>query len=125
MSDGEKVEVTDKDIEDVLEELRKGRKTEHAHEHAHDHSHEGHDHGAHDHNHNHTHEAKVDAPLPPLDDAFAQSFGDSFKNLDELKSKVGENLKLEKEQKLREKRRTKIMEKLVEEVKADLPDALV
>ncbi|MCF7844176.1 hypothetical protein K9M47_04815, partial [Candidatus Gracilibacteria bacterium] len=41
------------------------------------------------------------------------------------KAKVGENLKLEKEQKLREKRRSAIMEKLIAETKADIPDVIV
>ena len=110
----EKVEVTDKDIEDVIDELRKGRAMQHAHEH------EEHDHS----DPNHTHDVKPEQ-YPPLDDAFAQSFGPDFKTVDDLKSKVGENLKLEKEQKAREKRRTAIVEKLIEETKAELPDALV
>ena len=138
----EKVEVTDKDIEDVLEELRKGRATEHTHEHPHpheatkghdDHNHE-HDHTDHKHDHTHTHgesaprEAGSEVgkiKLPELNDEFAQSFGDTFKSLSDLKNKVGENLKLEKEQKLREKRRSAIMEKLVAETKIDMPDVIV
>lgn len=129
--DGEKIEVTDKDIEDVLEELRKGRVKEHEHtEPAHDHH--DHDHEGHEHNHDHTHEEvkededkKQKVELPPLDDDFAKSFGDSFTSLADLKGKVGENLRLEKEQKLREKRRSAIMEKLVAETKAELPEVLV
>jgi FKBP-type peptidyl-prolyl cis-trans isomerase (trigger factor) len=110
----EPIAVTDKDIEDVLEELRKGRATQHAHDH------EEHDHS----DPNHTHDIKPE-DLPVLDDAFAQSFGPDFKTLGDLKSKVGENLKLEKEQKAREKRRTAIMEKLIAETKAELPEAIV
>ncbi len=138
IKDDEKVEVTDKDIDDVVEELRKGRATQ---------AHHDHDHAGHDHSHDHTHveEAKSDedvesqqastqinnaekapeAVLPELNDEFAQSFGPDFKSLVDLKSKVGENLRLEKEQKLREKRRSAIMEKLIAETKADLPDAIV
>ncbi len=78
-------EVTDKDIEDVLKELAKGR----AHENYHNH------HGDHD-NHDHKEE---DMKLPEIDDAFAQSFGDNFKTLSDLKEKVKENLSLEKKQK--------------------------
>ncbi len=156
VNDGEKIEVTDKDIEDVLEELRKGRAKEHEHAgHSHDHhDHDGqgaksdedvesqqasthdhsahdHDHDGHDHNHSHSHEAtkddetKPEVTLPELNDDFAKSFGDSFTSLVDLKSKVAENLKLEKEQKLREKRRSAIMEKLVAETKADIPDVIV
>lgn len=129
VTDGEKVEVTDKDIQDVLEELRKGRATQHAHDHE-GHKHECHNHD-HDHNHEHAHEEvqeaveKKEVNLPEINDEFAQSFGPEFKTLDELKSKVSENLKLEKEQKLREKRRAAIMEKLVSETKAEIPDVIV
>ena len=125
VTDGEKVEVTDKDIDDVLEELRKGRATAHAHDHVH----------GEDCNHDEEEVAeskegadeakKEEVVLPELNDEFAQSFGADFKTLAELKNKVGENLKLEKEQKLREKRRTAIMEKLVAETKAEIPDVIV
>lgn len=110
----EPIEVTDKDIEDVVDELRKGRAMQHAHEH------EEHDHS----DPNHTHDVKPE-DYPPLTDEFAQSFGPEFKTVDDLKKKVGENLKLEKEQKVREKRRTAIVDKLIEETKAELPDAMV
>ncbi len=106
----EKIEVTDKDIDDVVEELRKGRSHQHAHDHA---DHEGHD---------HPHE---EVALPELNDEFAQGFGDDFKTLNDLRTKIGENMKLEKEQKLREKRRALIMEKLIAETKTELPDAII
>jgi trigger factor len=134
VKDDEKIEVTDKDIEDVLEELRKGRATAHSHDHAHeheghDHSHDGHDHEGHDHAHADVakgeNEKKEEVTLPELNDEFAQSFGAEFKTLAELKSKVAENLKLEKEQKLREKRRTAIMEKLVAATTTDLPEVII
>ncbi|MEN9338149.1 MAG: hypothetical protein RIQ41_463 [Candidatus Parcubacteria bacterium] len=110
----ETIEVTDKDIEVVIDELRKGRATQHAHEH------EEHDHS----DPNHTHDVKPE-DYPPLTDEFAQSFGDDFKTVEDLKKKVGDNLKLEKEQKAREKRRTAIMEKLMAETVVDLPEILV
>ncbi len=125
IKDDEKIEVTDKEIGDVLNELRKGRATQHEHEHEH----------VHDENCNHDDEAKdetvksedkkAEVKLPELDDEFAKSFGENFKTLDELKAKVSENLKLEKEQKLREKRRSAIMEKLIAETKAELPEVIV
>lgn len=125
VNDGEKIEVSDKDIENVLEELRKGRSTQNTHEHVHgddcDHSHEDEEvieEG------DKKDEVK-ESELPALDDTFAQSFGGDFKTLVDLKAKVGENLKLEKEQKLREKRRSAIMEKLVAETKADLPEVII
>lgn len=138
LTDGEIIKVTDKDIEDVLEELRKGRATQHAHDHPtspedstgnvsydeHDNSHAGHDHEEHNHSHQEKSETDV-AILPELDDIFAQSFGGDFKTLSDLKAKVGENLKLEKEQKLREKRRSAIMDTLVAHTPADLPEVLI
>lgn len=145
VNDGEKIEVTDKDIDVVLEELRKGRATQHAHEHPSSHEattgHGEHVHGEtcdHDHDDEEKEESEEDKKgaddsekikeeviLPELDDTFAQSFGGTFKTLVDLKAKIGENLKLEKEQKLREKRRSAIMEKLVAETTADLPEVLV
>ena len=123
VTDGEKVEVTEKDINDVLEELRKGRSIQNNH--AHDHEH------GEDCDHDHTEvtevpaEADKEAVLPELNDEFAQSFGGEFKTLSDLTGKVKENLTLEKEQKLREKRRTAIMEKLVAETKAELPEVII
>ncbi len=109
VKDDEKIEVTDKDIQDVIDELRKGRAKYEDHEHT-----------------DEDHEHKIDeTTIPELNDEFAQSFGENFKTVDDLKSKVAENLKLEKEQKLTEKRRSRIMEKLIAETKADLPDAIV
>ncbi len=142
--DKETTEVKEEDVQNVLEELRKGRTKyndeahhhdhnhhdhdEHDHAH-HDHDHEGHDHEGHDHNHDHPAPtqgvADKTANLPELNDEFAQSFGESFKTLDDLKKKIGENLKLENEQKLREKRRMAIIDKLIEESKADIPDAMI
>lgn len=116
-------EVTDKDIDDVVEELRKGRVHQHAHDH---HDHEGHDHDhAHDHEGHEHKEGDAPAELPEVDDAFAQSFGPEFTSVSDLKKKIGENLKLEKEQKTREKRRTAIVDALIAETKADLPEAMI
>lgn len=121
----EKIIVTDKDIDDVVEELRKGRSHQHAHEHA----------NGEDCNHDEEQEKQVAESkeqegntkntLPELNDEFAQSFGDDFKTLADLRTKIGENMKLEKEQKQREKRRAAIMEKLIAETKTELPDAII
>jgi trigger factor len=125
VKDDEKVEVTDKDIEEVLEELRKGRTAKHDHDHPHHHADHVHDESCDHDDHAHDVAETKATELPELNDEFAQSFGEEFKSLSDLKSKVGENLKLEKEQKLREKRRSAIMEKLVAETKADLPDVII
>ena len=70
MKDGEKIEVTDKDIDDVIEELRKGRAHQHEHDHE-GHDHEGHDHAHGEHNHEHKEgEDKKETPLPVIGKLF-------------------------------------------------------
>jgi len=122
-------EPSEKEVEEVLKELQKGKLAASGTSDAHEgHDHEGHDHEGHEH---HDHDTKIVAEgaeakeLPPLDDAFAQSFGDTFKTLDELKSKVKENLSFEKKQKLSEKNRQAVMERLIQETKVDVPDLLI
>ena len=80
--------------------------------------------------------AKADAPdtdpkaevkeddLPELDDAFAQGLGD-FKNLEDLKTKIKENLKLEKEQKAKDKRRGEIIDALLKKISIEVPAIFV
>lgn len=125
LKDDEKIEVTDKDITDVLEELRKGRATQHTHEHSEDCKHDEEDKESSLSTIDHKPSAEGSVVLPELDDEFAKSFGENFTSLTDLKAKVGENLKLEKEQKLREKRRSRIMEKLIAETKAEIPHVVV
>ena len=64
-------EVTDKEVDDVIKELQKGRATgEHSHDHVHD-----------ENGHHPSHDEIDESKLPVLDDAFAQSFGGEFKTL--------------------------------------------
>jgi len=60
-----------------------------------------------------------------IDDAFAQSFGSNFKTLEDLKNKIKENLSLERQSKLTDKKRTVILEKLISETKIDVPEILI
>ena len=86
VADGEKVEVTDKDIDDVLEELRKGRATQHVHEHVHgeDCNHDDEEVGDKKQEGDvETSAKKEEIVLPELNDEFAQSFGADFKTLAE------------------------------------------
>lgn len=62
--------------------------------------------------------------LPALDDAFAKSLG-NFTNLDDLKAKIKENLKAEKEQKARDKRRGEVVEVLLKKTKVEVPAIFV
>lgn len=115
--------VSDSEVDEVVESLRKARNTGgHVHE----------DGTVHEHSHNDS-EGKEDKKdekaekeeLPEINDEFAQSFGEQFKTLEDLRAKIKENLVLEKKSKLQEKKRTSILERLVRETKTSLPDALI
>lgn len=105
--------VEEKEIDDVLLHIRKERVA---------HNHEHKDGETHDHEHDHKDVDEKD--LPPLDDAFAQTVG-NFKTLDELKTRVKENLTLEKEARAKEKTRAKIIDALLKEVSIDIPEIIV
>lgn len=115
--------VSDSEVDEVVESLRKARNTGgHVHE----------DGTVHEHSHDDS-EGKEDEKdekaekeeLSEVNDEFAQSFGEQFKTLEDLRAKIKENLVLEKKSKLQEKKRTSILERLVGETKASLPDALI
>jgi FKBP-type peptidyl-prolyl cis-trans isomerase (trigger factor) len=71
-------------------------------------------------------EAKLAHPenLPELNDEFAQSLG-GFTDLADLKQKLKENIKNEKEQQSKDKRRGKIIEVLIEKTNIDIPSIFV
>ncbi len=107
----EAVTVTDKDVEDVIQNIRENI--------AHDkvHAEAG---GGHEHNHR-----KIeDSDLPEVNDEFAKMLG-NFESLDEMKNKIKENLAKEKEMKAKDKKRTDILEKIIEESTIDLPKIVV
>lgn len=62
--------------------------------------------------------------LPPLDDAFAQSLG-PFADLADLKLKMRENLIQEKTKNIKDKRRGKIIDSLLEKVQLSVPAVFV
>jgi trigger factor len=62
--------------------------------------------------------------LPEFNDEYVRALG-PFKNIEDFKAKLRENMKLEKENQLREKTRLKIAEKIIEDSKMDLPEVLV
>lgn len=62
--------------------------------------------------------------LPALDDAFAQSLG-KFTDLNDLKTKLRENMQQEKVQQAKEKRRGKIVEDLLEKTTVAVPHIFV
>lgn len=107
-------EATDKEISDVLQQIRKNKAHFDYHEKYKDDK--THEHGGLD----------LENPenLPPLDDELAKAAG-NFKNLNELKNKIRENIITEKKSKETEKTRAEIMEALVKKTKIDLPEVLV
>jgi len=116
------VEVTDEDVEKSITELQKlraGDKKLHTHD----------DGSVHDEEHNtitHDEKKEIDGtPLPELNDEFAKSFGEQFKTMDDLRAKVRENMLMEKKVIEEDKIRAKIAERIVDEVKIELPALLI
>lgn len=62
--------------------------------------------------------------LPEATDEFARSLG-NFKNLVELKESIAEGLRMEREHEEKERRRVAILEALISEAEAEIPDVLV
>ncbi len=113
-------DVQDEEVSQVLEGLQKARNVgAHVHEDGTVHEH------AHGENKSEEENNPTPSSLPELNDEFAQSFGDNFKTLQDLKDKIKENLSLEKKAKIQDKKRNHILERLVKETKANLPEILI
>lgn len=111
------IEPTEKEVEDTIMDIRKSRAPKiHVAKEAEKHTHDE----------NCKHEDQVsDTPeLPELNDEFVKSLG-PFENIADFKDKLKVNIKLEKENQLKEKTRLKIVEKIIEEMKTELPEILV
>lgn len=104
------VEVTDKEVDDALKNIRRSR-VDHS-----GHSHENLSHEEHD--------KLVDASLPELTDDFAKSLG-NFKDVNDLKEKVKVMLAEEKTDKEKEKKRISISDRLIETATVEIPEVLV
>jgi len=102
--------VTEKDVSDVLDEMRKHQ----AHARLHDTGEE----------HNHENPDIKEDMLPALDDEFAKSMG-NFGDLPDLIVKIKENLRDEKVRRNTEKTRTSIMEAIIDSTQIDTPEILV
>jgi len=63
--------------------------------------------------------------LPELNDEFVRNLNPNFKKVDDLKKSIREGLRLEKQKHEREKIRIKIIENIVADSKADLPEIMV
>ncbi|HPV33662.1 MAG TPA: hypothetical protein PLS91_02175, partial [Candidatus Paceibacterota bacterium] len=62
--------------------------------------------------------------LPELNDDFAKSLG-QFKNLDDLRAKIKENMELEKKARAKDKRRLEIVEAVRNQAKLEIPKLLI
>ena len=105
--------VTEEDLENTILDIRKSRAPKvhmaepHEHKEGEEHTHE---------------EAKEE--LPPFDDDFVKALG-PFSDVEYFKAKLKENIKLEKENQLKEKTRVKIIEKIIDESTLEVPEILV
>jgi len=62
--------------------------------------------------------------LPAFNDEFVQQLG-PFENVEDFKTKLKINIKLEKENQQKEKTRLKIVEKIIDDTEIDMPEILV
>ena len=67
---------------------------------------------------------EVEPELLEFNDEFVQALG-PFQNVEDFKTKLKENIKLEKKNQLKEKTRLKIIEKIIDESEIDLPEILI
>lgn len=100
-----KIEVTEEELDKTIDEIRKSRAPKV--------------------------EAKEDGEikdvepiLPELNDEFVQALG-PFENVEDFKTKLRENIKTEKQNQAHEKRRLKLIEKIISDSKMDLPEILI
>lgn len=105
----EKVEVTDKEIDEYIDYIRKQRAEA-------------------DYMQKKTTGEKVDEKdkdkLPEFDDEFVKTLGD-FKSVDDFKKQLKENMLKDKETKSLQNRRIKIIEGIVEKTDVEIPDVLI
>lgn len=107
----QKLDVSDKEIDAVIEQV----KNDYAHREFHKHNP----------NTNHDHvDADIEKYKPEITDDFVKTLGE-FKDIADFKQKIKENLIKEKEYRLLEKRRAKMLERLAAETKFSIPQPLV
>ena len=116
--------VDEKDIEKVISDLRKMRA-----EQAKGGEHVGHENMTEE-EHNKLHENDLnkkeipESEYPEFNDEFVKTFGD-FKNVEEFKEKIRSNMKIEKVTEQKDKVRLAIVEELVKQTKAEIPEILI
>ncbi len=63
--------------------------------------------------------------LPDLDDAFAKSISDKYESLDDLKTKIKEDLRNGYEKRVEQELNEQIFQQLIEQVEFEVPDTMV
>jgi len=122
-------EVTEKEVEDTILDIRKSRApkikmAESAKGHVHDENCEHESPSAKEEPVEDSNKKEPEIELPKFDDDFVKSLG-PFKDINDFKEKLKENIKLEKENQAKEKTRLKIVEKIIAETKVDMPEILI
>lgn len=109
--------VDEKDIEKVINDLRKMRaeQSRSPHEHKENESEEEHE---------KAHAEIPESEWPELNDEFVKSFGD-FASVEAFKEKIRSNIKMEKEVEEKDKLRLSIMEEIVKQTETELPEILI
>lgn len=72
----------------------------------------------------HEHREVTDADLPEVNLEFVKMLGD-FKDLEDFKAKISDNISKEKELKSKDKKRVEILEKIMEKSTIDLPKIII
>jgi len=104
----EKVEeITEKQIEETVEQIRKMYAQQN-----------------HTHTHGEVHKDDEELPLPEINDEFVKKLGD-FKNVVDFREKLKVNIAKEKEIHAKDKKRGRMLEKLVAETKIEMPKVVV
>jgi len=113
MSAKEEIRVEDKEIDDVIENIRRSRATQATRE---------------ENSTDIESEEKKEAPsemvLPEFTDEFVKTLGD-FKDITDFREKIAQNIRHDKEMKSKEKKRIEVVEKIIEKSKFEVPDMLV
>jgi len=108
-------EVTDAEVNKVIDSLRREVAHSHVHEHGdNDHSDENQE----------SHEKAIDSAMPEFNDEFVKSLG-KFESTKDFTDKLRENLSKEKIEKAHEKRRIEIADALLEAITFEIPEVLI
>ncbi len=106
------ITVTEKEIDDVVDNLRKHI----AHQDMHAQSNLG--------EHDHSHGEIADEHLPEIDDVFLKRIG-NFKDIADFRTKIQENIQAEKAMKQKDEKRTTLLEKIIEKSTILLPQIII